>query len=129
MAPVVPPAKGKGRPTVTFIDRQAILLWAELRVPEPRITAEGLEILPPPLVAPVEPVPLVLSGARAVKPKAPTPILVLDSSARLVWAEWRVPSPDALVVLTRVEWIVPDVPIVLTPDEVLAIMLELEKGI
>ena len=98
---------GKGRPTVTFVDRQAVLLWAELQVPEPVVAAAGLETLPPSIAVPATPVPLVLSGARAVKPAAPTPILVLNAAAVLEWAEWRVPSA----------------PLELTPDEMLTAMM------
>ena len=103
-------AKGKGRPTVTFIDRQAVLLWAELRVPEPSTAAAGLETLPPSITAPAQPVPLVLSGARAPKPTAPTPILVLDVAAVLGWAEFRVPTPA----------------LELSPDELLALRIILD---
>lgn len=112
-SPVVEPpaAPGKGRPTVTFVDRQAVLLWAELQVPEPEIAATRLVAPPVPLLVPAEPVPLVLSGARAVRPGAPTPILVLDASAVLVWAEWRVP----------------ELPFELAPDEILALGIILQE--
>lgn len=100
-------APGKGRPTITIADRQAVLLWAELQVPEPSITATALIAPPAPLSAPAAPVPLVLSGARAVRPKAPTPILVLGAASVLDWAELQVPGP----------------PLELTPDEMLAAMM------
>ena len=99
--------RGKGRPTVTFIDRQAVLLRAELQVPEPVASAAGLATLPPSITAPAVPVPWVLAGARAVQPEAPTPILVLNAAAVLAWAEWRVP----------------DRPLELTPDEMLTAMM------
>lgn len=108
---VVP--RGKGRPTVRYIDRQAILLWAELRVPEPIVDAAGLETLQPGISPPAEPAPLILSGATAYKPKAPTPILVLDAAAVMVRAEMHVPTP----------------PLQLSPDEydeALAIMFMME---
>lgn len=104
---------GKGKPTVTYIDRQAVLLWAELRVPEPVVDAAELEVVQPGISPPAEPAPLILSGGRAYRPKAPTPVLVLDAAGILTQAELRVPTP----------------PLKLAPDEldeVLAIMFMME---
>lgn len=101
-------APGKGRSTVTFIDRQAVLLWAELKVPDPVVEAAELAGTPETTVAPpAEPAPLILSGAKAFRPQTPTPILVADAAAIMAWAELGVPSP----------------PLELSSDELLAVTM------
>ncbi len=58
--------KGKGRATVTFVDRQIELLRGELRVPDPVITATGLEAPPETVVPKVAPPKRV--GVPSVRP-------------------------------------------------------------
>ena len=107
-AVVEAPAKGKGRPTVTFIDRQAVLLWAELKVPDPVV--EAADLVAPETTVASPAVPQILSGARAYRPATPTAVLVADAAAVLAWAELSVPSQ----------------PLELSPDEVLAVTMILE---
>ena len=65
--------RGKGRATVRFVDqRQIELLWAELRVPDPVITATGLEALPEKTVPKVAPPQRV--GVPSVRPAQDVPV-------------------------------------------------------